>query len=272
MNLLSIKNLLVTALGSLCLSMSVGAETMSIHYQMNPELEHAIGKMRNTHSNVEVLQVLSAIQDRSKQATQVILASMNVLDLEQRNEILAMLFQLPLADDGLNADHIPLLVQLYVKSAQSPATPFILAQRRSFIQKEGLNFRLLAIVASLLHAESPQVAFPPGEIMPRLLRLLEAARGSRSLSATNHQIIEDAIFVVKKALEDGEQKDVTESPIPLSPNPSVLQAPEPKKAPEAKPTTSAPNDEPASSTPWSIIVVLIVAAGGLLWLLFKRRS
>ncbi|MFN0075620.1 MAG: hypothetical protein ACKVY0_04010 [Prosthecobacter sp.] len=29
--------------------------------------------------------------------------------------------------------------------------------------------------------------------------------------------------------------------------------------------------EPTSSTPWSIIVVLIVAAGGLLWLLLKRR-
>ncbi len=30
--------------------------------------------------------------------------------------------------------------------------------------------------------------------------------------------------------------------------------------------------EPTSSTPWSIIVMLIVAAGGLLWLLLKRRS
>jgi hypothetical protein len=31
-------------------------------------------------------------------------------------------------------------------------------------------------------------------------------------------------------------------------------------------------EQPASSTPWSIIVVLIVAAIGLLWLLLKRRS
>jgi len=33
-----------------------------------------------------------------------------------------------------------------------------------------------------------------------------------------------------------------------------------------------PNEELAASTPWSIIVVLIVAACGLLWLLLKRRS
>ncbi len=35
---------------------------------------------------------------------------------------------------------------------------------------------------------------------------------------------------------------------------------------------SATNEEPTSSTPWSIIVVLIMTAGGLLWLLLKRRS
>lgn len=38
------------------------------------------------------------------------------------------------------------------------------------------------------------------------------------------------------------------------------------------PTTSTPTEEPASTTPWSMIVVLIVAALGLLSLLLKRRS
>lgn len=33
-----------------------------------------------------------------------------------------------------------------------------------------------------------------------------------------------------------------------------------------------PKGEPTSSTPWSIIAVLIVAAGCLMWLLLKRRS
>jgi hypothetical protein len=55
-------------------------------------------------------------------------------------------------------------------------------------------------------------------------------------------------------------------PLPL------VQAPSPKKAPEVKPTSTKPNDEPTSSTPWSIIVLLIVAATCLLWLLLKRRS
>ncbi|OYW76321.1 MAG: hypothetical protein B7Z37_09155 [Verrucomicrobia bacterium 12-59-8] len=46
----------------------------------------------------------------------------------------------------------------------------------------------------------------------------------------------------------------------------------PAKVPEAKPAVATPSEELTSSTHWSIIVVLIVAAGGLLWLLIKRRS
>jgi hypothetical protein len=52
----------------------------------------------------------------------------------------------------------------------------------------------------------------------------------------------------------------------------LVEPPAPKKAPEAKPTTPTPSEEPTSSTPWSIIVVLIVAATGLLWLLVKNRK
>lgn len=59
----------------------------------------------------------------------------------------------------------------------------------------------------------------------------------------------------------------------LSPGPKQgVQPPTPKKAPEAKPTTLTPSEEPPTSTPWSIIVVLIVAATGLLWLLVKKRK
>jgi hypothetical protein len=46
----------------------------------------------------------------------------------------------------------------------------------------------------------------------------------------------------------------------------------PSKAPEAKPTLPKPSEEPASSTPWSILVVLIVTVLGLLLYLLKLRS
>jgi hypothetical protein len=53
--------------------------------------------------------------------------------------------------------------------------------------------------------------------------------------------------------------------------PSSSQGMDPSKKPNTNPT-SAPSEEPTSSTPWSTIVVLIVAAIGLLWLLLKGRK
>lgn len=48
----------------------------------------------------------------------------------------------------------------------------------------------------------------------------------------------------------------------------------PKPSPTSKvpkPSTSTPGEDAPSSTPWSMIFVLIVATCGLLWLLLKRR-
>lgn len=57
--------------------------------------------------------------------------------------------------------------------------------------------------------------------------------------------------------------------LPASSLPSVKPLPVPISS-EAKPSVTS--DEPTSSTPWSVVVVLIVAAIGLLWLLLKRRT
>jgi hypothetical protein len=56
---------------------------------------------------------------------------------------------------------------------------------------------------------------------------------------------------------------------------SPVSLPSPKTGSQdtpANPKSATPSEEPTSSTPWSIIVVLIVAVLGLLWLVLKRRS
>ncbi len=50
----------------------------------------------------------------------------------------------------------------------------------------------------------------------------------------------------------------------------AIQSP-PKKAP-ATSTALTPSEAATSSTPWSLVVILIVAATGLLWLLVKKRK
>lgn len=54
-------------------------------------------------------------------------------------------------------------------------------------------------------------------------------------------------------------------------SPAALNSPNPQISPETMPSTLT--EEPASSTPWSIMVmILILAACALLWLLLQRRK
>jgi hypothetical protein len=80
-------------------------------------------------------------------------------------------------------------------------------------------------------------------------------------------------LATKGALPKSDPKSqTTTTQAPVIP-PTVPAAPTaPKKAPSTAPASSTPSEEPTSSTPWSIIVVLIVAASGLLWLFLKNRK
>lgn len=74
----------------------------------------------------------------------------------------------------------------------------------------------------------------------------------------------------KKALQA-----LTDSPTqtPKSTLPSSTQTSRPSSSkPSTTNQTGAAINAPASSTPWSVVAVVIVAAIGLLWLLLKRRS
>jgi hypothetical protein len=61
-------------------------------------------------------------------------------------------------------------------------------------------------------------------------------------------------------------------PTPDTTSPESNLSPASKKAPEVKSSPPSRSEEPISATPWSLIIVLIAAALGLLWLLLKRRS
>jgi hypothetical protein len=79
----------------------------------------------------------------------------------------------------------------------------------------------------------------------------------------------EAYAHLKKAQEEldrrlGQVRDTNGHLVnPQPPTPKII---------EVKPTQPAPSGEPTSSTPWSIIGVLIAAATGLLWLLVKSRK
>lgn len=99
--------------------------------------------------------------------------------------------------------------------------------------------------------------------MKYLNRFLELPRSNDKWPAVRSQ----ATDVIKKFQIERASNALDQ---PVNPLPSV-QPPAPKKAPEAKPA-STQSEEPTTSARWSIIVVLIVAATGLLWLVHKNRK
>ena len=91
----------------------------------------------------------------------------------------------------------------------------------------------------------------------------------KQLSGISDQRIIDAIRAARAALDGAAERNEA-TPLSNSLTLPVKPTSPTPKAPEAKPSTSS--EEPTSSTPWSVMVVLIVAACVLLWLLLKRRS
>lgn len=120
----------------------------------------------------------------------------------------------------------------------------------------------------------------PRNLLPQNLLSLAAIRRTEVTTFAATLLNDDDPSVkaaAQRLVEIGGHRERPDPDSQAKPNPQpnpppTVKPPAPEKAPEAKPTISTPSGEPASSTPWSIIVMLIVAACGLLLLVLKRRS
>lgn len=111
------------------------------------------------------------------------------------------------------------------------------------------------------------------DIAFNVLQELRKTEGNTPPSLVRSMSFEDRdLFITEAYGQQSSSNDAAKQTAPAPKQLPVVQPPAPKKAPEAKPTVPTPGEKPTSSTPWSIIAVMIVAAIGLLWLLLKRRS
>jgi hypothetical protein len=92
------------------------------------------------------------------------------------------------------------------------------------------------------------------------------------LTATPDNIAKVRHILSKPVVTVGDSTGSETKTLPSTTHPEVNSPPTRKKVSEARTTTTTPSGEPASSTPWGIIVVLTVAAVSLLWLLVKKRK
>ena len=106
-----------------------------------------------------------------------------------------------------------------------------------------------------------QKVLNPNSPLQSLIRDMQAGKLHRMVvmqREMNHQSMPERLEA------NSQQKSVLNTPI------SDARLLSKERSPEAKPATAS--EEPLTSTPWSAIAVLIVAATGLMWLLVKKRK
>lgn len=92
--------------------------------------------------------------------------------------------------------------------------------------------------------------------------------GSPDIYSRITQLAEQ-VATITDAPTDSQQSGNAQS---SAPNIKQTQASGETQKPEVTPMVPSPSSVPPSAAPWSIIIVLIVTATGLLWLLLKRRT
>lgn len=130
---------------------------------------------------------------------------------------------------------------------------------------EGLGLLLsFDSTGSILQQSPVAIAEGSGPLRPRLKAVLKhQAAGPDGPSRFSRQ--EPEVFFA-------EQPSATTTPTQEPPSPTPQPPTRQVKTPSTAPAASTQSEEPTSSTPWSVVAVLIVAATGLLWLLVRKRK
>ncbi len=112
-------------------------------------------------------------------------------------------------------------------------------------------------------ASAPKWFVVPKGRLPDVLKQAKREVGFDSTGKMTVQTLQ-AGSGTKSTTTNLDSPTATSQPLP------VVRPPTPTKAHEVKPPILS--EKPTSSTPWSIVAVLVVVAFGLLWLLLKKRK
>ena len=158
-------------------------------------------------------------------------------------------------------------VQHFMRDSQNPQRRMETAQyllSRSFVWKvENPRDSELRSAIWMLAEDVAETLEPALSVKPDFQQIMKSEEYRKSLLAA----LNPAVKPTKDASENPAQQ-----PPPKDDHLPSAMRPAPKKVPDERPAKVTPSEKPASSSLWSIIVVLIAATLGLLWLLLKRHS
>lgn len=179
-------------------------------------------------------------------------------------------FQSDFTTEGVEANEQKKMIYLFEPDAQGRYAVAdraqVIADRARFTvsaRKNGAESYLVLGGIKKVIEYKPTSGYPDVRVSP--LAQIELRVGAAK--------IEQPLAAIERAAtpqkDQGASAAPTKTAVTTAPS---LSLPPTKAKPSEAAKQSLPSDEPTSSTPWSIIVVLIVAATGLLWLLLKKRK
>lgn len=179
-------------------------------------------------------------------------------------------FQAEFTTEGVEANEQKKMIYLFEPDAQGRYAVAdraqVIADRASFAvsaKKNGIENNLVLGGIKKVIEYIPTSGYPDVKVTPL---------GQIELRVGNGKI-EQPLAAIERAATPQKAQGASATPTKtaVTTAPSISLPPTKAKPSEAA-KLPAPSEEPTSSTPWSIILVLIVPATGLLWLLLKGRK
>jgi hypothetical protein len=195
---------------------------------------------------------------------------------KKTGDLASQLVLMEYATAFMDTETLKTLVPLVRRTSQNIKTPSFLQQKKLLdLTLESLDSLLPTITDQMRAAEAYKGALTrkPLSMLP-IIEALESDGLVAKLTSEEKTLLNTSLAQSTPYNEpSGENQNLRSLPLidlqKRFPPPKLLSPT--SSGTGAKPTAPAPSGEPSSSTPWSIIVVLIVAATGLLWLLVKNH-
>ena len=192
-------------------------------------------------------------------------------------DLASQLIVLEYATSFMDTETLKTLVPLVRRTSENLKTPLFLQQKKLLdLTLESLDSLLPSITDQMQAEEAYKGALARKPLS--LLRIIEALEAdglvAKLTSEETAMLKTNSTQLTPSGESSGDRQQLRSLPLidlkkrfPPPSLPSLTSG-----GAKVKSTKSAPSEESRTSTPWSIVMVLIVAATGLLWLLVKKRK
>lgn len=231
--------------------------------KLAPEIQSVVPTLVEAEDGAAATAALLRIGDGAERVRQLlILVTEHKVSAAARSDLAGLLFRQPIAENGVQLEHLPLLCRFYITTEEHEAV--LDASFGRTLCGVAIRLRLLNHIAALLEEEEFQKTLPLEPSLENLEKVLQAA--SKAGRSAREDYLSVSLEMVHKAAQSPDQTRSTN-------NPDAIHV-APVDPPESDPTKAATNPDVESQDlqrPFVVGLCFFAALGGLVFLLRHRN-